>query len=128
MKSLNEHPCRCKGRFNASQKGCEFRQIAVMLAASPPQAFVGRKTPASAHLVLPFVAEFGMVNDRVPIKHRVWTVIVEFAGCFFRRPSRAALLVDRSENYIRVSCTSRILPDDVARVLANFESQLEPHR
>ena len=124
MMSLNEHPCRCKGRFNASQKGCEFRQIAVMLGASPPHAFTGRKTPASPYLLLPLVPGFGMVNDRIPIKHRVWTVIVEFAGRFFRRPSRATLFVDRSENYIRVSCTTRILPDDITRILANFESQL----
>src|SRR5439155_21902015 len=99
----------------------------IMLASGPLYDFVRRKTPVSTQLLSPFMANFGLVNNRIPIEHRVQAVIEEFAGGFLLRPTGAAFFIDRSQNHVRVSCAVGVTSDDVSSVLADLKPQVEPH-
>ena len=124
---LNLHSGRRQSGFDSRQERRKLGQQTIVLAARALDAFVRRETERAPHFLLPFTAGFRPVNDRIPMEDRVQPIIEEFAGGFFLEPSGAALCVDRRQNRIRISGAVRISPDDISRVLADFESQMEPH-
>src|SRR5438132_12895435 len=98
-----------------------------MLRAAPLDAFSGGEAPGSAQFLFPFMAGIRLMNESIPIEHRVQPVIEEFARCFLLRPSRATLLVDGCENDIRIAGRVRISLDDISGILPDLEPQMEPH-
>ena len=52
------------------------------------------KTPVSAKLLFPLMSGLRPVNHGIPIKHRVQTVIEEFAIGLFVCPPNGALFID----------------------------------
>src|SRR2546425_7314283 len=98
-----------------------------MLGAAPLDAFSGGEAPGPTQFLFPFMAGIGLMNERIPIEHRMYAVIEEFARCFILRPSGATLLIDGRENDIRAAARVRISPDDISGILADLEPQMEPH-
>jgi hypothetical protein len=51
-------------------------------------------------------------------------VIEEFAGIFLFLPLRPPLLVDRTQDRIRISSAGEVTPDDVSRILTDLKSDV----
>src|SRR5262249_18816824 len=100
IESLNPHSRHGQRRFNSDQERRKFGHEPIVLAARPLYAFSRGKAPGSAQPLFPFMAGLRLINNGIPIEHRVQLVIEKFAGGFFFFPSTATLFVDRSENYI----------------------------
>src|SRR5262249_51445525 len=109
IESMNRHTRRSQGGFNAGQERCELRQKPFVLGASPLHDLARGYPPISSEFLFPLVSGLGLVNHGIPIKHRVQTIIEEFTGGLFCRPSKSALFVNRSQNYIPVSCTPLVI-------------------